>query len=356
MTRLSRWSKGVIVSLLSVGFTLALLEGGLRVFHLWRFGIPLLSQPSGNLPLVLDPGLGWRANENFAYIGRRVRADGTQYHIRATQLRDGFKKYGNLQSPKPRVLVLGDSFTQAVEVSNEKTYFAFLGNQTGAEVFAYGAGGYGTLQEYMILDRYIDRLTPQVIVWQFTSNDFINNSLELEMLSTQNNNGMARPYLIDGRIQLVIPRRNPRLTAMVLASRLGMFTMGRIDRMLARTASVENRIEAEGARHEGFRRAAAITEEILRRARARAGGARILAFSVDDTEPYYSEFRRIARRNGILFVDEVPDAVRREEKRGVVTRTEDLVHWNEIGHRICGQALSRYVAEQVSFASPNPSN
>ena len=57
------------------------------------------------------------------------------------------------------------------------------------EVFAYGAGGYGTLQEYLILDEVVDHIRPTMLLWQFCSNDFINNDHALEVAGALNDDG-----------------------------------------------------------------------------------------------------------------------------------------------------------------------
>jgi hypothetical protein len=101
---------------------------------------------------------------------------------------------GDVASDKPRVFVIGDSFTQAPEdASDGKTYYSDL-KKLGLEVFAYGGSGYGSLQEFMILDRYYNVVKPDLIVWQYSTNDVVNNSPELETASRVNNNGMVRPY------------------------------------------------------------------------------------------------------------------------------------------------------------------
>lgn len=52
-----------------------------------------------------------------------------------------------------RVLVIGDSFTHAREVSDDRTYYFLLSRALPAAVFAYGVAGYGTLLEYLALRR-----------------------------------------------------------------------------------------------------------------------------------------------------------------------------------------------------------
>jgi hypothetical protein len=63
----------------------------------------------------------------------------------------------------------------------KKTYYALLAEKlNNLEVFAYGAGGYSTLQKYLILDEFIDRIRPQILLLQLCSNDFFDNDYDLE--------------------------------------------------------------------------------------------------------------------------------------------------------------------------------
>ena len=114
---------------------------------------------------------------------------GVPYSVRRSQKQYGFRKFGDPSSTKLKMLVIGDSFTHATAVSDDRTYHALLSKILDVEVFAYGAGGYGTLQEY----RYVDLIKPNIVLWQFCINDFINNDNELELLSWVNNNGRSGP-------------------------------------------------------------------------------------------------------------------------------------------------------------------
>ena len=123
-------------------------------------------------------------------------AGGNRYLIEYKTNKDGFRLFGNLKNNKKRkVMFVGDSFTHAVQVSNNKTYYGILGDALPIEVFAYGGGGYGTLQEFMIINKWLDVVKPDMVILQYCSNDFINNHFELELRSNRNNNGMRRPYL-----------------------------------------------------------------------------------------------------------------------------------------------------------------
>lgn len=344
---------GVNLGLMLATFVLSL--GGaellLRAYLSFRYEMPFAGEPVGILPLALDRQLGWRANERFQFHGMRASADGSKYRVDANLQKDGFRMYGNEASAAARILILGDSFTEAVEVSNDSTYFAWMKRKLNAEIFAYGAGGYGTLQESMILDRYIDRLKPSLIVLQFTSNDFVNNSAGLEFESRVNNNGMVRPYLIDGRIVYLMPQAHPELRTMIFRSRVGGFVMNRIKRLLAGGPTVEQEIRATGTRRPDFQRSIAVTGELLARIHYRAGQIPVVMFSADDAEPFYTAGKQVAVRHGLIFVEEVTRKLRNAEEKGRVIRFEDGEHWNENGHRIIGNALSEFLVRE-GFIGP----
>ncbi len=95
-----------------------------------------------------------------------------------------------------RVLFLGDSFTQAHEVSTGSAYYDVFEQLTGDRysVFAAGVGGFGNLQEYLLLQRVSDEVRPEIVIWQLDPNDVSNNVFALDNGSLYNNQH-PRPYL-----------------------------------------------------------------------------------------------------------------------------------------------------------------
>jgi hypothetical protein len=258
--------------------------------------------------------------------------------------------FGNTASSKIKIFFIGDSFTQALHVSDDKTYYAILSQHLPIEVFAYGGGGYGTLQECMILEEFAHLIDPAIIVLQYTSNDFVNNDYDLELKSTINNNRMRRPYLDQyDRVFYALPQRWAGLRHLVNKHSALMYVlMLRLDGMTRnRDATVENQIGAEGRHHRGFRRSVKVTERLLSMFQAASVNASVFAFGVDDYAPYYEEFKRIAKRNDITFIDGIPQAVRQAERNGVVTRAADGTHWNNFGHRVAAEELVKYFRDRV---------
>lgn len=342
------------VTVLLIIFCLCAGELTIRSIHLIRDGIPFFEKTAGRVgALQLDAELGWRATENYEESLTGITKGGKQYSVHRSQGRHGFRHFGDVTSGRPKLLVIGDSFTQASAVSDSKTYAAIVGKALGMEVFAYGAGGYGTLQEYLILDRYFDEIKPDLILWQFCINDFINNDNELEQKSTMNNNGLTRPYLIDG----AIAQRSPKPVGQQIRewinhhSRFLYFVVSRVDRLRAVTASasVEDDIEALGLKHPGFRRSVQVTDELMGRVRARVGDTPILAFDCDITDPYDKAFASIAARHRIEYWSDVPGVIQEALSKGEDVQTSDD-HWNELGHQLVAQVITKHMRTRELIA------
>jgi hypothetical protein len=341
---------GISLAVASLAVLLFAAELSIRAWHLVRWNISFFQgvpRNVGNLsPIAVDRNLGWRPTPNYRFDGERRSLDGSVYAARISQDRNGFRAFGDPASRRPKVFVVGDSFTQAVEVSDDKAYYALL--EDDFEIFVYGGGGYGTLQEYLIFDQFFDLIKPDVVVWQYSTNDVVNNSPELEAASTINNNGMIRPYLVDGRIVHVLPKSfATELREFSLQyCRVCYLVLNRIDRLRARVSL--NTVETETSPGERsdlvFRRAVDVTDRIMEMVKARSGGTPIVGFIVGAGEPYGPEYieslTRISKRHGIRLIDVEPPVLL-AEGQGTSVRAEDGAHWNETGHRIAGEALRR---------------
>lgn len=320
---------GPAAAVVSLLLCFGLGEIALRAYRYIRYG--------SNVLYVVDSRLGWRASKCL----RRVSDPAAQDEW-MSQDENGFRRYDAGAAGKRRLFVLGDSYTMADDIPDGKPYFSIVGDRANLAVFAYGCGGYGSLQEYMVLDQYLGRIRPDVILWQFCSNDFINNLAELETASTQNNNGMVRPYYVNGKIQYALPSRFGQIRGSAIRhSALVYFVLSRIDRIVAsmHPNSIEDEIAARGSAVPSFRRAWVVTDEIMRNVRSRAGGVPIIAFGCDSEEPYASGFAEIAARHDIVFLRDVAAAVESAERRGLHVRTSDGFHWNELGHRIVAERI-----------------
>ena len=272
---------------------------------------------------------------------------GAQYALHYTSNARGFRGTGAVAGAvaatgRKRLFVVGDSFTQALDASDDKTYFARLQAPLGIEVQAYGCCGYGTLQELLVLQEYVGQVKPDAVLLQLCYNDFIDNDYELERTNSWNNQGKRRPYLADdGTIFYAVPRPFAWIrTDLQPNVAVVDFVVSRIDRLRAdRESSSETAVETQGPTHPGFVHSCRITGEILRRFRAAAGAVPVFAFDVSGRQPWESAFRTLTRDAGIELLEGVAAHVRAAEERNVVCRGRDAQHWNEEGHRQVAEAL-----------------
>lgn len=143
------------------------------------YSAPIWYEPHPRLGWTLRPGLAaWFTNEGRGFV--RVNAAGMRDRDHALDKPEGVY----------RIAVLGDSYAEARQVAAGETFWALLpgrlercGFQPGkrVEVLNFGVSGYGTAQEYLLLESTAIRYRPDLVLLQFTNgNDVRNNSVALE--------------------------------------------------------------------------------------------------------------------------------------------------------------------------------
>lgn len=324
-------TRGLLV-LMSLALGFAILEIGLRTVYL----VKNKSKP----PYSLRSGAyGWISapNREFSYFKKHYG------EIAYSTNEDGFRSFGDVESGKIRIFFIGDSFTQAYHVSDGHAYFDVVGKlRPDVEIFAYGAGGYGTLQEVLALDNFAPKVQPDIVVLQLHANDILNNDFELESSSRENNNHMRRPYLEPGGVVF----RHPD-GAIHLLSRASLVFRQLVllrDSVLKRiSGTVETTLDATNP---DLRRSLATTRTLLANAQALAGDAAFLVLRVPsgDAYPYESiletELCRDQTWHCIAGIEESLDAARRQG--GQVESPGDS-HWNRTGHDVAGQLIVDYL-------------
>lgn len=173
----------------SVFVLLVVLELGLRVYSGLFFA----------KMMVIDDKLGWRHAKNVSKIFKNEDSD----DIAVKQNANGHR--GEYYAPakaagKYRILVLGDSFTEGVQVNEEELFSSRLEKiDPELEVLNGGVAGYGTVQEYLYLISEGLKFSPDLVLMMFYDNDLSDNCL-----SSYPGFG-PRPYAVwkDGDAQIV---------------------------------------------------------------------------------------------------------------------------------------------------------
>ncbi len=188
------WLAGAILAACGVLFAIGLLEAAVRWMHLVpdRFW-----EPDPVLGVRLIPGRsGWWTQEDREFL--------VPVHINQEGARDV-----EHQLAKPagtfRILVLGDSFVEAMHVPLEATFARQLegrlngrGGGPHIEVVAAGVSGYGTASELLYFERTGKRYQPDLVLLAFyPGNDVKNNSPTLE-------DTFKPVYASDGTLEKVV--------------------------------------------------------------------------------------------------------------------------------------------------------
>jgi hypothetical protein len=294
---------------------------------------------------------GWTTPANRVEIKAIEDTTGQLREVTVRYFQNGFKRWGNTDTEKRKVFVIGDSFTEAVQVSNGEEWYSYLEHHlSNVELFVYGAGGFGTLQEYMVLDDYIDSIDPDLILWQFCSNDYYNNMYELELWAYPYSNNAIRPYLEEDRIvyRLAVPYEKLRQYSFI-ADRL----LNEYDRFMWRReqqdpAAYKRRKAEQETEHDVARRklliekANYVTLEIMAKVKNRAKETPVYLFNPCNNNSKYDE--KIASEVGIVFLSGIAEYVN-EKREGRDVKVHKDGHWNKLGHQLAGEKLVRIFRE-----------
>jgi hypothetical protein len=383
--------KNLLLLLVVLVVCLAGVEAGLRILGI---SYPVLHQRDDQTGVAGIPGAeGWWTIEGRGHV--RMNSDG--FHDRAHEV----SKPAGVR----RVIVLGDSFTEAKEVMRADRYTDQLeGALTGcaadgsakAEIFNFGNGGTGNVQALMALRSRGWKYGPDDVVLAFyTGNDVQDN---FQALSADS---IGRPFGVmrDGRLVIDTAfKSNPafrsqadsrtrkwlrhiiNMSAILQALNhlrgSGLATGGHAAGGSSRRMEPQAPYVAPDS--ETWREAWQVTESVIVRIRneVRAQGARfwlmvisdpllvhpdavrgrISGAASDNPLDYGPEARidALARREGIptLFLlrpfrEEV--ARTGEALHGFANALPGGGHWNEGGHRVAAKALAAMLCDRAAL-------
>ena len=309
----------------------------------------------------LDAELGWVPTPNLVRTGQSRDAIGRTTSYRMTQDPHGFRLWGDKATAKKRVLVLGDSYTQADDIDDTRAYWAELARRfPQAGFWAFGCSGYGTFQQAIVLEKHVAEIKPDLLILQMSSNDVINNQLELEDALPFLTTPGARPYLMDDgsvRHYFATTRRGLKAWSYAYAS-----LADRLDNLFHKDQQwVPGQLRdfgthrAPGNMDELIQKATGKTAELLRRIQRDLGpNASMIAFYDEDVPPLSDVLQQACAQAGVRLVNTIGPAMMREEgRRGhYVYRTRDLWHWNDDGHKLVADLLEGDVRAALNGNKP----
>jgi len=379
-----------------------------RWLHAWRGNVALLAATlvlsliiaelalriaGGNTPQFyrLDPDVGWRPRPD---VSGWIRGESETY---VSMNRAGYRDVDHPLAKPPRtyrIVVLGDSMTEAVEVPLDETYWRRLaaplaacrGDGENVEILNFAVNGYGTAQEYLTLDKWALAWRPDLVLLAFfTGNDVTDNSFVLGRHA-------GRPYfeLMDGRLvevrrpgdqpDFMLRKRWLDLRAHTL-DELRLVQLARHDARLLRETlkyqvAPDTQVEQPGLDSHVFAPPASpdwaaawrVSEALIAAAadRAHAAGAAFALTTLANPLqmlPDPAERQRLAQSLGVAdltypdrrlaafaaahglvdvpLVDAMADYAAERDAALSGDLSRPIGHWNALGHQVAGEALAR---------------
>lgn len=326
---------------LSIGAILLILVGGelgLRVVHVLR-------PPRA----VLDADLGFRLNGDIVRRYTAKTLSGRPYLVHFSTGPNGFRFWDNPPGRSKHLLVVGDSYTEAYQVSDHKTWYWLLRNELGDDwnIFAFGCGGYGLLQEYLVIKKWFRQIQPDLVVWQWCANDLWNDSPFLDEHTIKAFNCYPRPYLqADGSIRIGCPHFVPVVS---YHSKLWRWLLPRLIRRLRLPETQYDRYDFSSPH---LRDALQRMDRILGMAQKILSNTTVCVFNVGGTVECNQRFESLARSHGYLWVGGVNEMLSELRSKGVEVDAAPSVggHWCEKGHEV----VARFLSERITCALRQP--
>jgi hypothetical protein len=306
-----------------------------------------------------DAVLGWRPKRSFsAQIPVKDQSGETSLADYSTNPL-GFRAFGDLDSTRTRILFVGDSWTGDPNTSDVDAYFGVVQEQLPVEVFAIGGGGYGTLQELMLVREFAELIRPDIFVLQYCDNDLINNSFFLEGPRITRNQKNLRPYWVDGKTRYRLTADSPyillqrysrlfrTLDALLSTAQYKVYDSYyppgyQAYDGLAPARSPEQQAEITAQKAASVKTTAWLMAEMRR---ALPPGTRLATFAASSDDPEELRiWQALADQSGFKAYPSVSQSVERAEKNGDRVRVRDGAHWNRLGNRIAGEELVRVIA------------
>lgn len=292
---------------------------------------------------VYDKKLGWILN-NFI----KIKIDGyskqnQKYKIEfSTSEIKGFREYDVQKKYKKNILIIGDSFTAGPFASNKQMYYSYVKTELEKEGYFFnwyvaGGGGYGTLQQYLLIKKHLDKVKPDIIIHQFCNNDFENNSKKIEEKSILNNQYYFRPYFLNGEIIY----DNSSLGIIYKFFYRNSYLFKKIDKIITNHRYKNNGYYDEKIYQESFNESINITSSIFKLIKNLIGDKAIYA-SVNcssKNKKKFTAWKKILKTHNIINLSDANILLDNIYVKGDDIFFSDGAHLNNYGNKIFGKKI-----------------
>lgn len=161
---------------------LLLLIGG-EIITRALYTSPFIPTDERNLLFKYDRLLGWFPIENEEKEFRRSRL------IKVKNNEFGFRDVSHQKKEKKRIAFVGDSFVWGYDVEQDERFTDILQTKLPDwDIINMGISGYGTDQEFILIQKWFDQFQPDIVFLLFTSDNDVGENIYNERY------GYYKPY------------------------------------------------------------------------------------------------------------------------------------------------------------------
>lgn len=250
-----------------------------------------------------------------------------------------------------KVFVLGDSYVECIEVDDGKTFYSVFKDSIPISLYAYGCAGYGTVQECLMAEKFLDTIQPNWVVLEMCSNDYVDNYWGLEMYS-EYKSSQTRPYFsLTGRTEYHYPR--PWFEHIKDYSLFLNFVLERCHQASVNLKWVSAKPTEEVIATDR-RVSAQMTEIALARLKksVESRGAKLIVYILGNLSGPQNEMDavvEICKRLNIQTISGAVEEIEKCEANGEVMRAFDGYHFNHNGQKVMSDVLINYFRQNEIF-------
>ena len=323
-----RVTKKIILFISSFILCFIFMETGLRL----HFNLLDPIDQAKRMSVINTPLLGWDLRTDHEY----KIADSSFYKVDKEGFRFSPKAH---DKNRKTVLLIGDSFTHASHLANQDVYFHKL-SDFNINFYSYGVVGWNNYQEVLKVKELISRISPDILIWQLSANDLIENVYEIEKRLGKKSFG--RPYLdengnvfYDSQVSII-----SRTRVLFNKSRTISFIF---DRLHSTFENTERKIEFSLQEKEKSKK---ITSLIFKEMKTLIPpSSKIVVFNAGPLPFDQKLFKDIALNSGFIYLEEIEDTINLAKASGKPYFTPDAFHWTKEGHQFIQSLLTPKIKE-----------
>ena len=217
--------------------------------------------------------------------------------------------------------------------------------QLDFELFAFGVSGYGTLQEKMILEQYHSIIHPDLVVLQFCTNDFVDNTYELDLACNYQINSV-RPF-IDKHGKIELKKAMTSTENIFSKLKFTQFIYWQVNKIIQDFGwahSGEEKIAQLNEAYPLYKDAISISTHLLQEIKTlMPPETQLLAFCADGWQPQLSSLEKICTETQVPFYSQHIHLLNQAQAENRSPFAQDGVHWNTIGHQLIANSLKEEI-------------